>query len=228
MTLILGTCLPSWQNYQNQTHDTDIGGRLSDKKDKFECLLFGWIRLMVEDKFVLNIPYYLKKLCLDFYGNIIMESNILDINQTNIIGWILKQKLNDDYKIKYFAPKIICDSQKHGFDKDEIEKQCDKNWNNTMVVIKTNNDNIYAQFYGFKKDIDFGCYLKCSFKTKPIIWEDDADKFHFPNDFNVVLNKTITDSFIKSSEVNAQEIAYLARNDIPNDIEIKHFEIFRI
>ena len=64
----------------------------------------------------------------------------------------------------------------------------------------------------------------------PVIWKnpDNMDIYHFPNDFNLDKNQKLSDCFIKSSEVNVDEIEYLNVNDIPNDIKVDQFEIFEM
>eukprot|EP01084_Bolivina_argentea_P260260 439466_1 len=54
-----------------------------DTKKALNCLIFGFIGQEIESKYNLLIPFYLKMICLQFYGNIIMNSNILNINQIN-------------------------------------------------------------------------------------------------------------------------------------------------
>eukprot|EP01084_Bolivina_argentea_P260264 439471_1 len=54
-----------------------------DPKKALNCLIFGFIGQEIESKYNLLIPFYLKMICLQFYGNIIMNSNILNINQIN-------------------------------------------------------------------------------------------------------------------------------------------------
>jgi len=204
---------------------------LSDQKDQIEYLSFGYIRSEIENKYELHIPCNLKKVCLEFYGNVIMESNILDLYQTNILSNLLSQKLNGKVKYFFFRPKMICNSSNNSFDATEIELKCDKDWNNTMVIIKTNNGNVYTQFYRFKGFTDFGICLKCSFKTIPIIWTNPANNiktYHVPNDYDLNVKEKLTDIFTKATDSNMDEIEYLTQNDIPNDIKIEHFEIFRM
>ena len=101
-----------------------------------------------------------------------------------------------------------------------------------MVIIKTNNDHIYVQFYGLTENVNFGCYLKCSFTTKPIIWGKAEPKYkeiyHFPNGFDLVPNLKIQDIFTNVLRTDFHDIAYLTEEDIPNNLEIEHFEIFRL
>eukprot|EP01084_Bolivina_argentea_P260262 439469_1 len=54
-----------------------------DPKKALNCLIIGFISQEIENKYNLLIPFYLKMICLQFYGNIIMNSNILNINQIN-------------------------------------------------------------------------------------------------------------------------------------------------
>merc|ERR1712176_227658 len=131
------TILGQYEKKDNQCEQITV----SDKKEKLECFIFGYIRELVEDKYDLMIPYYLKIECLLFYGNIIMNSNILNTNQVNIIGYTLKSKL--DQKINSFYPQKICDSFNDGFDV-KIFNEKYQNFDGTMIIIKTNQNDILS------------------------------------------------------------------------------------
>ena len=209
-----------------------------DTRNKFECLLFGWIRLEIEDKSKMRVPLSLKKLCVEFYGNIMMRSDILNLNQTNIIGYMLKQKLNDIRK--YFIPKLVCNEYKHGFDKKEIEIKLNNDWNNTFVAIKTNNNHIYVQFYLYHDQSLFGCCLQNTFDAKPIVYEQKVQhglflwkawedhKYLFPNGFMLRGKLNLSDIFISDNAATFNDTGDLNKDDFINDINIDRYEVFRL
>ena len=179
-----------------QFQDTKLIPQTSmiDNKDRLEKLAFGYIRLLIENKHKkMNIPSYLKTICFEYYGNIQMNSKILNVNEMNIIAYILKEKLND--KIKYFEPKLIYTSNENEFDRKNVEEKLKYDTSNNFIVIKTNDNHVYGTFNSLKickqRFDDFGCFLRNTFNnTIPIIWKKEwkqtvHDIYHFPNDFEV-------------------------------------------
>ena len=79
---------------------------------------------------------------------------------------------------------------------------------------------------------DFGCFLKSSFKTIPIIWGKECeyvthDIYHFPNNFDLNVSKKLMDIFKKSNEVGQRQMPILNQTDIKIDMKIMNFEIFK-
>eukprot|EP01084_Bolivina_argentea_P308644 533750_1 len=103
-----------------------------DAKKALKCLIFGYIKQETENKYNLIIPFYLKMICLQFYGYIIMKSNILNINQINTIQYVLTENLSH----KQFYFKKICDSKTDGFNAKKFNLKYNK-CENSLIIIKT-------------------------------------------------------------------------------------------
>eukprot|EP01084_Bolivina_argentea_P260263 439470_1 len=77
----------AWKIYSKEMKGKEIPSikkiTKQDPKKALNCLIIGFISQEIENKYNLLIPFYLKMICLQFYGNIIMNSNILNINQIN-------------------------------------------------------------------------------------------------------------------------------------------------
>eukprot|EP01084_Bolivina_argentea_P130301 230018_1 len=93
---------------------------LTDCMQTFQLTVFGYIRQEIESTLQLYIPDGIKQLCFMFHGTFIMDSCILNSNNINCIGNILKLTLNRN------ALKLnkIYDSLIDGFDSNIFDIKC--------------------------------------------------------------------------------------------------------
>lgn len=208
-------------------NDNGIENKMNIKyigKDiKLKDLIYGFIRLTYENKNHLYIPSYLKEVCLQFYGNIQIKSNILNFNQINIVGYLLKEKFKMNH-IQYFMSKIVYDSTK-------MNVKSDNDWNNTMVVVETNNNHIYIQFYLCKDALLFGYLIKSAFTLKkPIIYPSNNNKcYHFSSDYQLTFKQKLSDIFFKYDDIIfIDEIGDINQHYTTIVPKIERFEVFKI
>merc|ERR1712228_1034248 len=164
-------------------------------KTAMQCLLFGYIREFIEDKYALNIPFYLKALCLTFYGNICMQSRILNINQMNTSQYTLSSTLV--CKPKYLFVQKIYDSKEDGFGSKEFDKKCGKFDYQSIIVAKTNQNHIICCYLskeciahylssGTLEETDqcICCLLQSPISTVPIMFNEGRglSMYLFSND----------------------------------------------
>eukprot|EP01084_Bolivina_argentea_P308645 533755_1 len=135
MKSYLDTILDTFNKYHQKLNTKQIQSVNTTKKDAkkaLKCLIFGYIKQETENKYNLIIPFYLKMICLQFYGYIIMKSNILNINQINTIQYVLTENLSH----KQFYFKKICDSKTDGFNAKKFNLKYNK-CENSLIIIKT-------------------------------------------------------------------------------------------
>ncbi len=197
---------------------------IQNMKDKLEYLTFGYINQKIEHQYNLNIPFYLKMICLQYYGNIIMKSKILNTYQTNIIAYSLTSILTN---VKYFYPKLIYDSINSGFDSKLFDFKC-KNCIDSLIIIKTNENDIFCMF---KKPFkSYGFLLHTSFKSPPILHniESTIYLYHFENDFTLNASEKLADIFTTFNEDISviNRIGTLQKKKININLCIAQFEVF--
>eukprot|EP01084_Bolivina_argentea_P308642 533747_1 len=122
----------TYHQKRNTKQIQSVNTTKKDAKKALKCLIFGYIKQETENKYNLIIPFYLKMICLQFYGYIIMKSNILNINQINTIQYVLTENLSH----KQFYFKKICDSKTDGFNAKKFNLKYNK-CENSLIIIKT-------------------------------------------------------------------------------------------
>ncbi len=196
---------------------------IQNMEHKLKYLTFGYINQTIED---LNIPYYLKMLCLQFYGNIIMNSKILNLNQTNIIAYSLNSIVTN---AKFFAPKLIYDSKNSGFNSNLFDSKC-ANCVESLVIIKTNSKDIFCMFKRPRNS--YGFLLHASFSSPPILHtiKSRIYLYQFPNDFRLNPSEKFADIFTKFNDdirvVN--RIGFMQKDKINVNLCIDQFEVFEL
>ena len=194
-----------------------------------EYLIFGWTRQEIEDKYnSILIPFYLKMVCKEFYGNIIMDTNILNVNQINTIGYVLKSIFSLT-QCKEFYPQKMYDGKTDGFEK------CNTLCTESIVILKTNRGHIFAIF-DVKQNI-IGCILKSPqspVSTVPMVYNvsentDNVyglDVYHFSNNFQPNFKRKLSDVVTKRDESVLYSMQDLP--DINNKLCLSDYEIFYI
>ena len=203
-------------------------------KEKLEFLIFGWIRKLIENKYNLNviIPYYLKMLCLKFYGNIIMDTNLLNNNQLNTFGYVL-QSFNSTGSKHFYARKIY-DTKTDGFDSKIFDKKCGILFTESIVVVRTNANHIFAFCrHNFDPQNQIGCILhspESPVSTIPMVIvhkdsEHIANLYHFSNKYVANFDKKLSEVI---TEHNDASITYSIKNppNKNNKLYVSDFEIF--
>lgn len=219
---------PSKNEIQNVYHNIPLRNKCTGAS-MLEYLIFGWIRQVIEDKYnSILIPYYLKIVCKEFYGNMIMDTNILNVNQINTIGYVLKSSFHLTQCKEFYTQKIY-DGKNDGFEKCSIF--CTK----SIHIFKSNRGHIFASFDVKQKII--GCILKSPqspLSTVPMVYNvieniDDInglDVYHFSNDFQPNFKRKLSDVVTKRDESVLYSMQDLP--DINNKLCILDCEIFYI
>ncbi len=200
---------------------------IKNMKHKLQYLTFGYIKI-IEHKYDLKITYYLKMICLKFYGNIIMKSKILSTNQTNIIGYSLNSIVTN---AKFFAPKLIYDSTNYGFDENLFDLKC-KNCNDSLIIMKTNENDIFCMF---NRPLNmYGFLLQTSFLTPdaPILHtiKSKTYLYHFPNEFTLNPSEKFADILENLNEQipAVNRIGSMQKAKINANLFIDQFEVFEL
>ena len=123
-----------------------------DQKEAISCLVFGYCRQKSQSLLPNHIPFYLKALCMQFYGNIVMTSKILSIQHTNWICFILQRKLS----MRYFRLFPISSAAKQF---DLFDHAWMNNSNKVMVVEFNHGEKI---LFISTKDAEFACLVVAS------------------------------------------------------------------
>ncbi len=154
------------------------------QKANIHKLVFGYIRLQMEDVYM---PYYLAMIVVSFYGNIIMVSDILNVNHMNIIKYTLNQLKPTLINIKFRKTHKFHDV---------------RHTNNIfMVILKTNTNDIMG-FYNSPK-ISFSMLLNSSIPSIPVRYKmHNFNIYHFPNNFELDFNQKLADIFIELNNSN--------------------------
>lgn len=219
---------------QIKTRDIDIKHvcpqkKLSNKytgQKMLKYLIFGWIRQLIEDKYrFIVIPYYLKMLCKEFYGNIIIDTNILNVNQLNTIGYVLKSTFNLSPCQEFYGHKI------YDWKTDGIQK-CGIFCNKSICILKSNKGHIFTSFYINQQIV--GCILKSPqspISTIPMIYNisediEGADVYHFSNEFEANFNSKFSHNVTKRDD----SVLYSIENapDMNNKLCISECEMFHV
>ena len=232
-------------NMMERVPDTIMGENIIIKRKKLcnsykgkeilEFLIFGWIRKLIENKYNLNviIPYYLKMLCLKFYGNIIMDTNLLNNNQLNTFGYVL-QSFNLTGSKHFYAQKVY-DSKTDGFDSKLFDKKCGILLTESIFIVRTNADHIFAFCrYNFDSQKQIGCILQSPqspISTIPIVIghndpENICNVYHFSNKYIANFNNKLSE--IITEHNNDTSVTYSIKNppNKNNKLYISDFETF--
>merc|ERR1712228_607308 len=211
--LLLDSCKE--QSFNEKPHHLDVR-KINNAKTAMQCLLFGYIREFIEDKYALNIPFYLKALCLTFYGNICMQSRILNINQMNTIQYTLSASLH--CKPKYLFAQKIYDSKQDGFDQQKFNEKCGIFDYQSIIVAKTNQNHAFcyqlskgyydlflynARTHAMPQSI--GCLLESPILTVPVLYDESCNMskdliYHFQNNFEANRKKKLSEVVIKCNQ----------------------------
>eukprot|EP01084_Bolivina_argentea_P154875 269950_1 len=177
-------------------------------------------------------------ICLQFYGNIIMNSNILNINQINTIQYVLTSKSNICNN-KHFYLKKICDSQNDGFDAQKIDSKYNK-CESSLMIIKTNGGYIASCYYvkplgiiEMCNEINtncIGCVLQSPISVIPFVNNAGVmgQTFHFPNYFEANRAEKLSDVTNGSNiQVDLNDIRKMTEiKDLIDQMTIAQFEVF--
>ena len=209
-------------------------------KEMLECLIFGWIRKLIEDKYNLMIPNYLKMVCLEFYGNIVMDTNILNVNQLNTFGYVLKSIFDLKQRKQFYAQKIS-ECKTDGFDSELLDKKCGTLPGEYIIILKTNANHIvsfcYLDFSDLRKQI--GCILQSPespISAIPMVYAVPRDVpdfingfYHFANDFVANFKKKLSEVVTEYNNI-IESAVYSIKNppNKKNKLYIMDFEIFLV
>eukprot|EP01083_Nonionella_stella_P086753 241184_1 len=159
--------------------------QLIDKKHLLHELIFGYIGAYIEDEYNVRIPASIKLLCCVFYGNLMMDSDILNTNQINCVSYVLQAVdptgtdgwKNTDENVTHFYAEKIFDS-----DRDEMQLLDCHSCNdveNTITVICTNYNHIIATISHLSyRQVEKCIRLRHELSKMPndndMEWKDDA------------------------------------------------------
>jgi len=165
--------------------------------------VFGFIRKMGSE-WNLNMAYYLKTLCLQFYGNLILDSSILSVGDINIVGHTMNALLNANRKSKRslcFYPQKILES--HGpRECDQFDARC-SGLGASLLVTETTQSDIVVLYSSARHQ--FGCFLRSLMDTQPMLHEVRTPShpsfklYQFPNGHTLYSSQKLQpDSFTDS------------------------------
>ncbi len=149
----------------------------TEQKESINKLVFGFIRTQFEDILDLEIPQDLKNAIPAWYGNIIMTSNIVNMNHIQIIGYTLNAMIP---KLNHFKLHQTLRFQDNGHDIRFI------------VIIKTNTQDILMYYHAYEED-DWSLFLQTSVETRPVKYRWNRI-YHLPNNY-------VFDSTLNFSEI---------------------------
>ena len=138
---------------------------LMDKKDKLECLVFGYIKDQMERNTVNQMPYSLKCLCLLWYGNICMDSAILNVDNINRIGMALRKSAS--INAQYFCGQKLYYSRFQTFVKQQFSGTY-RYRPGTMIVVKTTDKDIFVVFQASNRR-EICAVIQTPLDTSPLV-----------------------------------------------------------
>ncbi len=185
---------------------------LGGNKQTICKLIFRFITEQFENKYSIQISFDIKLLCVQFYGNIIIDSNILSINQTNIFSYILI--LQSKLKLyKYFQ-----------FQKTQIIKSV-----NTAIIVETQDKDILIHFIAgtqFQKSVSI--ILNSTTASQAIQYEYDKSVYNFPPHYEINSKTTFSTSHINSYQNVKNIMIQLQTKNIINKLNAKRIEIYNL
>ncbi len=195
----------------------DSSAQISDTRLVFSDLVHGFIRLNFEVLYNLNIPYTLKTLCVLFYGNIFIDSTILNMAQITIFGHILiKQSRMNQYH--YFKFKKI----------QSIESA------HTALILQTTDGDIIIHLIvaqGSKQFAhSFSLILNTSITTQAVQFENSQNQciYHFPNNWRIDSRTEISKSHNNSKQNFEHIIQRLRSSSISPKFVIAKYEVYKL
>ncbi len=197
----------------------EIPSKILSPQQIVQRLIFGYIhfRYLVygytED--MTPLPYDIKQLIANYYGNIIIASQILSLNQIVLIGYSLRLQLTNCYQF-YFQE---ISTQKHLC----LDKM------NLIIVVKTNTDDILVHFHSL--NIKFSILLQTSVASIPVMYRNINNIYHFPNNYEIDVTTKMDEIFVKHkcNRVN-YGIGPLYTHNLSktNRIFVNKYEIFQM
>ena len=124
-------------------------------QDRVELLVFGYIRIFIEDKLD-NIPMECKIICKTFVGGLI-DTKILSIHEERLLLSYVKQQTKSEWKWKLLLRATDHDN---AFSKDTFYKYC-KDKTNTVIIVHNDRNRV------------FGGYTPCAWKYNTGLYQTD-------------------------------------------------------
>ena len=161
-------------------------------------------------------------MCLQYYGNVVMDSHILDVNESFILGYLLKHHIQKKEPIiEHFKFTRICSNDENP-DVFDSKYECFRQ--NSLVVCQTNfNDVILIVRMGGQYNM---CLMRSAIESE-FLWSCRpklsicGDAYHVPKDLDLQ-SCCINVSDTKQSE----EVGYLPQISDAVEITVKDFELF--
>ncbi len=172
-------------------------------RERFENLFNGYFRQIPKDEFNLEIPDSLRLVCLEYFGMIWMNSNILNMAQINCIGVLLQNGF--DNEINNFYVEKVFEAAIDGYDAESFDEKCNK-FENVLTVIHTN--------YGHK----IATFSRTSYESN--LNKDNSKKWSvmLESSYHTVIHSHGVQKFIGDSSgfIDANEEMY----HVPNGLDI--------
>ncbi len=174
------------ESITERLHSTRVDSIGTPQKDNFNKLVFGFIRSEFEEHFDLVMPRDLSLAIASWYGNIIIQSDILSLNHIQIIGYAFNELIPDLQYFKLHKRFRFLDNRDN----------C-----RFVAVIESNLGDILMLFHGKWEERSFSILLRTSIKTVPIYYTWNG-VYHLPDDHVLDTNMKFADIFTDWTDCN--------------------------
>ncbi len=190
------------------------------QKQIFKDIVWGYIKMITHNEFGFTndmalMPYYLKRLIYIYCGHILIFSEILNLNQIILMGFLIRSHLTHN---RYLVFTEISKQRNLCLERKDL-----------IIVVKTNTEDILVHFHSVQQD--FSIILQSSVSSVPVIYTDINNIFHFTNNYKINLKKQICEIFVKHNpDVVTLGVGPLYSHNLSTkeELSVTKFEIFQL
>eukprot|EP01084_Bolivina_argentea_P082630 149593_1 len=134
-----------------------------DAIQKRECLVYGYIREQFEVKINSNdtyaitfMPSSIKNLCIEFFGSILFDSNILSLDEECILDDIMRQNISNPNNIIEY--RLLYRASEHEYLASKYHELCDQK-SSTITIIHNEHNHVFGGYFAiaWEKQPAFKC-----------------------------------------------------------------------